>query len=275
LTKYEKYLDNLNNCKPKRLNKYDLIDKRYQKVLAWSDNKFKLNYPQFYSKKLLNILERYLNAMKSYLAGHPIKNVVAENQTSILIIKRLVRDVFLDKSMEHILRSLIGNKGKLGLKLAAAELKSFYFENKKLPKTKEEGMITIRNSLLTDKNWKKFGIISWGDLLLYTFGEVKLKEIEELEDQKKFIKAIMELKAFKKYSKRLPKYDDKKLKWIASSVSRGIWKKFGIDVWNDLMKYTFGEVNLEHNVYEGIEGFNKAKKELLEFYEKLYQNSYN
>lgn len=284
--KGELIIENKNNLsnkyKPKGLDSSELIDQRYKKIPAWSNNKFKLKHSQFYSKSLLKQFTRYFNATTEYLEGIPISIIEQKYFVSIRIIKRIMRDLFDGISMEDLLRSLIGNKGKLGLELAVADLKIFFLENDRFPKTKEKGMITIRNSItpsywgdkfipikgFIDNNWKEFGIENWDDLLRYTFGEEEIRKWKETNELKKFNKAIAELKKFKEEAKRLPKYDNKKLKWIASSVSRGIWKKFGINVWNDLMKHTFGEINLEHNVYEGIEGFNKAKKELLAYYDK-------
>ncbi len=161
-----------------------------------------------------------------------------------------------------------GWQGRLGLEIAASKLRYFFAKNKRFPKTKDKGMIRIRNSVLSTENWKDLGILSWDDLLIFTFGEKTIKEWQDLKEKKKFQKAIKELNKFYKKEQRLPKYSDKEIYWISGAVSKGIWKKYGIDVWNDLLKHVFGKVNVEYHIYDGIEGLKKAKEELLNFNKK-------
>lgn len=129
-------------------------------------------------------------------------------------------------------------------------------------------MIRIRNSVLSTENWNELGINSWDDLLNFTFGKERLDEWRNSKEKKKVERAIQELKNSKDKKLRLPKYSDKDTYWIAGAISRGIWKKFSISTWNDMFKFVFGDTNIEFNTYDGIEGYKKAKEELLEYYEE-------
>ncbi|MHA1150868.1 MAG: hypothetical protein ACTSR8_21825 [Promethearchaeota archaeon] len=257
------------NSKPDDIDFDKLKDLRYNKIKAWTSERFKLKYPQFYSKELKDILNRHFQAVIEYLQGNSLYETAIKYNLTKRILTRITRDILNRKSMEELLRSLIGNQGELGLELAVTDLKIFYFENRSLPKTKQEGMITIRNAIHTNNHWEEFGINSWEDLLIYAFGQEKIKELRDLEENNLFNKAILELKASYNKNSRLPKFQDKETYWIGGAVTRGIWRKFGIYTWNDLLKQVFGKTNLEHNIYEGTEGFNRAKEELRNFYEKF------
>ena len=197
-----------------------------------------------------------------------IKVTASKYKVTITVIRRIVRDILDRNSMEELLRSIVGNQGQLGLDLAVADLKIFYFENKRIPKTKENGMITIRNSILSNKHWRKFGIKSWDDLLNYAFGEEQVKLWNEAKEKRRFEKAVNELKKFQAQLDRLPIYSDPEIYWISSSITRGIWKKYSIDTWNDMLNMVFDEINIDQNKYCGEEGFKIAINELLEFYQK-------
>jgi len=256
------------NSKPDDLDFNKLKDLRHNKIKAWTSERFKLKYPQFYSKELKEILNHHFQAIIEYLQGNSLRETAIKYNLTKRILTRITRDTLNRKSMEELLRSIIGNQGELGLELAVADLKVFYFENKSLPKTKQEGMITIRNAIHTNNHWEDFGINSWDDLLVHAFGEEKIKELRDLDEKNLFDKAISELNASYNKKSKLPKFQDKETYWIGGAVTRGIWQKFGIYTWNDLLKQVFGKINLEHNIYEGIEGLNKAKEELQNYYEK-------
>lgn len=256
------------NYFPKNVKIDQLEDIRFKSDPAWSGEKYELKYPDYYSKDILDIFYRSFHAAIEYLEGNHIKDLILKYSTTMRIITRVARDLISGNTMEMILRSLIGNTEKLGLDLAVADLRIFYAEKERLPKTKEKGMITIRNSVLSNKHWHKFGIKSWEDLLKYAFGEDQLIQMQEAEENQKFNKAINELKRFRETNKRLPLYEDREIKWIASSISRGIWKALGIGTWNDMLIKVFGELNLDQNKYKGQAGFELAIKELSEYKEK-------
>ncbi|MHA1148416.1 MAG: hypothetical protein ACTSR8_09235 [Promethearchaeota archaeon] len=77
--------------------------------------------------------------------------------------------------------------------------------------------------------------------------------------------AKIELKLFYKKQGRLPKRRDMDIISNANIRKYKYWRNFGIYTWNDLMKQTFGEVNAEHHLYDGIEGLQNAVQQLLEF----------
>ena len=76
---------------------------------------------------------------------------------------------------------------------------------------------------------------------------------------------MAELRNFKIENNRLPKTDDTKMGGIIGAINRGKWTFDGIRTWNDLLRKTFGEVNIERDKYTGEQGLNQAMAELRNF----------
>ncbi len=76
--------------------------------------------------------------------------------------------------------------------------------------------------------------------------------------------AKTKLKLFHKENNRLPKKRDMDIISNANIRKYKYWRKFGIYTWNDLMKQTFGKVNAEHHIYDGIEGLQNAVQQQME-----------
>ncbi len=60
---------------------------------------------------------------------------------------------------------------KKGFQKAISELKEFYKIQERLPTTYDKGMGGIKKAIKRGE-WKKWGVISWNDLLKITFGQV-------------------------------------------------------------------------------------------------------
>ena len=74
--------------------------------------------------------------------------------------------------------------------------------------------------------------------------------------------AMTELRIFKSKHGRLPKTTDKKMGGIVASINEKEWASFGIEKWNDLLKKTFGELNIKMGVYKGEKGLKRTIIEL-------------
>ncbi|MHA1148415.1 MAG: hypothetical protein ACTSR8_09230 [Promethearchaeota archaeon] len=252
-----------------------LIDKRiktfeplFERIEIWSDSRFwKIENEEFYSEWFHQEIDR-LKAIIIEFVKEGYNNVVCEKyELDYFFLRNLV---YWFSKYEDIVKALFkvnGWQGQLGLEIACNKLRFFFDKHKRFPKTKDKGMIRIRNSVLSAENWKDFGITSWDELLIYTFGKERIEEWRKNQEKKKFETAIQELKNSQNIKQRLPKYSDKDTYWISGAISRGIWKKFGIATWNDILKLVFGNTNIEFNIYEGIEGYKKAKEELLDFFD--------
>ena len=68
------------------------------------------------------------------------------------------------------------------------------------------------------------------------------------------------------------KSEEKGLSGIKGAVYRGEWKTYGIINWNDLLLYTFGEIELSKNKYEGKKGLENVVIILKEFKKKIMKN---
>jgi len=252
---------------PEGLKTEGFIDLRCFNITAWSEGRFKLENPEFYSKELLDEFDRVFKATTSYLKGNSIKIIARRYNLTISIIKRLARDILAGKSMENILRSRIGLQGKLGLDLAVATIKKFQFKMKKLPRSTDKGMDNVIRGVCKG-DWKRFGIHSWNDLLIQTFTEEQIKSWEELERKRKFNEAVIKIRKFFQKFQRLPKLIDEEVKDIHNTIVNGYWINYGIKKWNDFLLYVFGEVNFNSTKYVSLDGFNKAKYELQKYYEE-------
>lgn len=129
-------------------------------------------------------------------------------------------------------------------------------------------MDIISNAIIQKyKYWRTFGIYTWNDLMKQTFGKVNAEHhiydgIEGLQN------AQQEMLEFERINNRIPNSQDKEMKPYFNAALRGIWKDLGIHSWNDLMKQTFGKVNVRKKLWIGEEGFERAQATLNKYYEK-------
>jgi len=153
--------------------------------------------------------------------------------------------------------------GQQGLEMAIAELREFKVKHGRLPKSHETGTGGIIDAIVRGE-WFSFGIRNWNDLLRKTFGKVN-KEKGLYGGKQGLERAIAELREFKGKYSRLPKSTDTEMGWISYTIYRREWVSFGIKKWNDLLRKTFGEVNIDTGKYTGKHGLERAITELLDF----------
>lgn len=159
-----------------------------------------------------------------------------------------------------------GWKDKIGLEIAKAQLKIFQLENGKMPVQRE--MELISNKIIHKKKyWTKFGINSWNDLLIETFGETN-QYYKKYEGENKLEEAKNKLLSFKERNNRIPTARDQGMSVFTNVISRGIWKKFGINTWNDLVSSVFKVENKKQGIWIGEEGLNCAINTLKDYYMK-------
>ncbi|MHA1149668.1 MAG: hypothetical protein ACTSR8_15640 [Promethearchaeota archaeon] len=209
-----------------------------------------------------------MNCIRSYCQANGLEyQVVTENGISVNVIKRIARDILAGESMEKMLITSIGYNSKLGLDFIVAQLKIFQLNNNKVPLSTDKDMSPAVRGL-SHKYWEKFGVKSWNDLLIYTFGEDQLEEWKELERKQRFDQAIKELREFYQKNQRLPIKKDKECRTIDNTIITGYWENYGIKTWNDMLFYVFGEGSLDKSKYSSPNGLKQAIQELKEFYKK-------
>jgi len=242
-----------------------------EKIGIWSDSHiWKIENEEFYSNWIIQEIHRLKSIIIEFVKDGYSDIVCEKYSIDYGFLRNLA---FWIAKTENIISALFktnGWKGQLGLETAQSQLKLFFTKNKKIPNTStDRSMINIAYTIAKHKYWKEFGINSWKDLLIYTFGEEQLKKWKELEEQQIFDKAISELKKIYEKTNRLPLCTkDKEINWITSAIHFGKWKSFGISTWNDMLRHVFGEINVDINKYKGVQGLNTAVKELLKFHEK-------
>jgi len=130
--------------------------------------------------------------------------------------------------------------GKKGLANMTRKLKEFKKEFGKLPTSKE---IQGYRGPIARGEWKEQGINSWNDLLKVTFGEIN-REWKKYSGIEGLLSVIRELKEFKKINGKMPTLRNNGT-GIYYAIYGGEWKEQGINTWNDLLKFVFGETNRE------------------------------
>jgi len=251
---------------PRVLKQQTLIDKRFIKTPAWSDSQYSFNHPEFYSTELMDAFQVFFSAAVEYLSGNPLKYVGIKYDLWEVTIKQIARRILEKRTMEDQLRERIGYKGKLGLDLAKAELQIFAIENKRYPRTRD-GFEGIEGACKRGE-WKQFGINKWGDLFKQLFGEGRTIKVGRYSGELRLKEIMEELKAFRMKIGRLPSVNDSYFSRYAFACMRGTWNLYGINCWNDLLMRTFGEVNVQHDKYQGIEGLRRYQKIARKFAEE-------
>jgi len=140
----------------------------------------------------------------------------------------------------------------------------FYKVNKRKPREHDEGMSGIGGAIHRG-DWEEYGIGTWNDLMRLVFNEVNLN-YNYLKGKKGLERAVKILKNVKKAKNRLPQINDENLGGIVDAATRKkYWTKFGIESWNDLLRYAFGNVRIQPGKYCGKEGLELATKILKDF----------
>ncbi|MHA1147372.1 MAG: hypothetical protein ACTSR8_03935 [Promethearchaeota archaeon] len=253
--------------KPTKLKISSVFEFRFKKHPAWSSNQFKITHPNFYTDQLIEEYNRIFNAATLYLEGTPLKMVSSDSNLSQHIIKRVAREIIAGKNIIQVLKNHIRYNETLGLDLAILELKNYQANTKKIPLTTDKNMGALVNAVYKGY-WKKFGIISWRDLIEHVFSKEQIIEWEELNRKELFDQAIIKLKNFFQKEKRLPKFSDKEVRDVINSIRTGLWIKYGINSWNDMLSYVFNDINSESKKYVGSDGLKLAINELKQYYKK-------
>ncbi|OLS19707.1 MAG: hypothetical protein HeimC2_40130 [Candidatus Heimdallarchaeota archaeon LC_2] len=152
--------------------------------------------------------------------------------------------------------------GKNGLDNAINEFKEYYEINKKYPTSRD--MPSISTSCMNGY-WKQFGIESWNDLLLKVFDDTNIEKgiYHGLEG---FKKSKVKLVEYYEKTGKIPSSTIKELSSIVSVIKRGIYSKYGIDKWNDMLELLFRTTNHVVQKYVGLDGLRLAKHEINNYY---------
>lgn len=152
--------------------------------------------------------------------------------------------------------------GSSGLDRALSWIKEYVNEHGKLPSGNSAHYHSI-HPLISKKIWKKYGINSWNDLTIKACGIVKSKKKRKWVRKKGLERAKKELKEYFNEYRKLPTAS--MFPNLSSVFKRGNWKEFNVSSWNDLLKDTFGRVNVIHGTWMGRVGLNRAKKSLIKY----------
>lgn len=240
---WQTYLTAIENQKP------DCAETRLKFMDAVLRKPLMFRNSNFYSQELLAEFERRLQIVTLYLSGTSARNLTKKFGMAERSIKTFAKDLLDGKPVDEIVKRQFGNKGKFGLEIAQTKLRAFKAKQGRLPRVEDNIWRTIITAIYRGQ-WASFGIETWNDLLKKTFGEVN-KENGIYIGEQGLEHAIAKLQAFKAENSRLPKSSDNGMSGIEDAISRGEWVSFGIKRWNDLLRKTFGEVNVEHWIYTG------------------------
>ncbi len=241
-------------------------DLRYFERKEWTTSRYKFQYPEYYSQKLQQEIKKRFEIAVSFLAGKPIDKACKRSNVPKPMIRRFANDLLRLYNIEMITKQQFGFKGEFGLLFAQGILLELENKLNRLPKTDDKEVGGVIGGIAR-REWKEFGILTWNDLLMRTFGRINLK-MNVYREEKGLKLAQSEMKAYKNKYGRLPRSSDKEMGTIQTAAERGKWTSHDIFSWNDLLEQTFGEVNLRMGIYSGKSGLDRAQTELLEFKEK-------
>lgn len=239
-----------------------------RKAWDWEEYKQTLEYPECYSKELLDETKRQFDIITGYFkyGGTSIRQWSKKHKIERRRYHRLLRDFLLITSLEDLIRRLIRYNGKLGLELAKTEVRVFQLRYKRPPKTKDRTG-GIRDAIVNGK-WKEYGVSTWNHLLMEAIGEINHNR-DIYTGVQGFERAKAELLTFYNKYQRIPKSDEKELMGIKKAVTRGEWADLGFHRWTDLQDKIFGKRPIRTDAkYYGKKGLNLAKQKLRELYEQ-------
>ena len=158
-------------------------------------------------------------------------------------------------------------KGEDGLIQAKKKYIEISKQIKKRPTIKHVSGI---NKAIKRGVWESFGINDWEDFVIFCGFKPEAKKGTWVGKQG-LENAINKLEFFYEENSRIPTQQDVPA-GIIDHAMKGSWKEFGIESWNDLLKYCGFEVHIEHGKWRGEEGLIRAKNLILEYFRKHNKN---
>jgi len=153
--------------------------------------------------------------------------------------------------------------GEKGFNKAKEELLLFSKIHGRLPTTRDK--LSKIKYAIKSRYWEKWQILTWNDLIRKVFGKVN-NEINIYTGKKGLERVKDILVTFHRENGRIPCAKD--CRSIAQNCNQGSYHKYGINCWNDLLLDVFERVNLRNGIWIGLDGLDRAKKELTQFYTK-------
>lgn len=134
-------------------------------------------------------------------------------------------------------------KTKEGLTRACEYLRQFKLKNNRIPLVTDSGVKLILKSVQRGI-WGKFGIRNRHDLFYHVFGE-EYDSYHVWEGLDGLKKARATLKSYYEQHGCVPKHDMKGYQGVHGVIRRGLWKNYGINSWEELIKDIFSPQNAE------------------------------
>jgi hypothetical protein len=198
-----------------------------------------LEHEEHYSKWLKQQIQDILPIVQQFNKSGFLREISEKNNLDYKFLRKLALGISKFRNIYDALLFSNGYQGQLGLDLAITKIKFFRMEKGRKPVAIDKGMAGVLKAIDRGE-WKSFGINSWNNLLEKAFNEVN---IGIYKGKKGLEFAIQQLKAFKKEYNRKPVSRDKGMGGIRKAVTRGEWKEFGINTWNEILIHVFGKVN--------------------------------
>jgi len=154
-------------------------------------------------------------------------------------------------------------EGNLGLQRAKNEALDYFDENNRQPTSND--LTSIMNAIYRE-NWKDYGINTWYDFLVHTFGEANFLPPGYYRGRQGLINASNKVKKFKMENGKIPITSD--FPSINNVITQKEWVRFGINCWIDFINYVFDENLRPKGYYDGKQGLKKAVEEVKDFERK-------
>lgn len=154
--------------------------------------------------------------------------------------------------------------GEDGLTRIQEKVRAFKKEHGRMPRAREKEFKAVIEALRRDI-FKENGIRTWNDLLQSSVQEINLPR-NRFSGASGLPEAVLFLKEFREKNQRLPTRTDQGMQCVCGAIERCEWKNNGIQCWNDMLFYCFGEVNVPRGRYVGKDALDKAIRVLEEFF---------
>jgi len=248
-----------------RVKKYEakefILPQKINQIPNWNDPKLweivdLVHFPDWFEE----LVDQTRNDVEVFYNNGLNNNSVEEINQSPRTLRRLAGYLSNRMNIKEALFKANGWKGSIGFAYALYHMKFYFDENDIYPLSNSNSKFDQIRKGAEKGYWTGFNIGSWNDLMMFVFND--------RNDVKYAIdgglgKAITQMKQFQEKNNRLP--TSKELVSVNNAVCRGLFEEDGISTWNELMLYVFDDVNVAKGLYEGIEGFERAKNTMLEF----------
>lgn len=224
----------------------------------------KITNIEFYSKPLIEYIEKIWQLSKIYLSRRNINQSLKSDNVQLHKIKRFAKVMYTEGDFIAAFYQMNGLHGEMGLEYTRSQLKISLNETGELPISSMPGM-RIYSQAVHRGFWKDYGINRYYDLITSTF-ESSLLGNYILNEQLRNYDFVREyiMKYYKKNG-RPPRYEDEKMGTIHLNCKFGYYE--GISTFDELIREIFGSSNKSYYNIDPPLSYENATSLMMKFFD--------